>query len=470
MTRARLPPAASPAAGAPARVPARAPDGPPDAARAVVDLGLARDLPEARAWLSQLAAALSGAGFGAGPAGVGGRGLAAALRQFQVSQGLPPTGMLDSPTLQRLRERGLVRASPAASGVPGGKATQGPAPGGALRPWRELIPVATAAPRDAGASGQAHSSAVLARDLRLLGDLRLGAPGTGPGAAQGGDLGAVRDTLSALGFVGTGRGPAQLMDALRRFRAAQGLPPAAGLDAATLRALSEHLVASWSPDARYGASPASPASPEAPSSPALAHLREEASAASAAPFPSAGAEERAGTGKSGRGGEGGVAPLGDAAGRYASAGASDPRGEVEDDANAPAGDEERDDPRRGHATLDDGEHHEEGYYEIPALAEQLREALEAVVRHERARGPVTYAWDVTFYRPGVYGRRQPAEPLWHLAIEDAAPFDPIWEEAHRALASRLASVEPDAPRFTPEHLRAALRRARMRAPRDPGSP
>lgn len=130
--------------------------------------------------------------------------------------------------------------------------------------------------------------------------------------------------------------------------------------------------------------------------------------------------------------------------------------------NAQSGDEDEDNEDRGHASIDDGEEHEEGHYRVPRLAVQIHAALDAIERDDDLTGAPTYAWDVTFYRPGVYGRRQKATPLWHIGISETGPFDPVWEQAHDALEQKLAEIEPESDAVNIYEFRMALRRARVR--------
>lgn len=174
-------------------------------------------------------------------------------------------------------------------------------------------------------------------------------------------------------------------------------------------------------------------------------------------------------GRAGAGGDGSATQLGAPAGPV---GAKE--GEPLDDAlrdllhddeggNAPAGDDELDDERRGHASIDDGSEDEAGHWQAPSLGEQLRDGLDAIVRDDDGAGAATYAWDFTLYRPGIYGAKQPAERLFHLVVERAGPFDPLWERARVALNDKLAQLEPDTRALEAEDFERALRRARVRA-------
>ena len=175
------------------------------------------------------------------------------------------------------------------------------------------------------------------------------------------------------------------------------------------------------------------------------------------------------TGLSGKGGSGG----GDAAGTGdAAAHASDgPDGDESSVGNAKAGDDDHNDERRGHASDANVDDHDPkrhdgtvpvGHYLVLKLSEQVIAALETIYRIDDHTLPVHYTWDVTLYRPGVYSDGQPAEALWHLVVQRAHAFDPVWERAQQAIASRLLYVEPDADPLPLDELLGALRRARVR--------
>jgi hypothetical protein len=140
----------------------------------------------------------------------------------------------------------------------------------------------------------------------------------------------------------------------------------------------------------------------------------------------------------------------------------DPGGTSDDVGNAPGGDDSVDDERRGPASIDDDEHHDEGHYEVPALSLQILEGLAQIVRDDDGSGAATYAWDFTLYRPGIYGKKQPAERLFHLVVQKASAFDPLWEQARQALNEKLERVEPDALLLEPDDFARALRIARVR--------
>lgn len=136
--------------------------------------------------------------------------------------------------------------------------------------------------------------------------------------------------------------------------------------------------------------------------------------------------------------------------------------------NAEAGDDDFENEERGNANMGDADDQgdapgDEGeHWEVPPLSEQVREALEKIMRDDEGSGPVTYTWDVTFLRPGKYASGQPAEELWHVAVHKATAFDPVWQQAADAISSRMLYGEPDAEAPTIDDFILALRRARVR--------
>jgi len=176
------------------------------------------------------------------------------------------------------------------------------------------------------------------------------------------------------------------------------------------------------------------------------------------------------TGVSGAGAQGGGADTG---GDEASVAVGDEPGEESSVGNADAGDDDHDDERRGEASdalADEGAPNDDdaiipdGHYRVVALSEQVTLALETIARIDDDHGPVTYTWDVTLYRPGVYADGQPAEAVWHLVVDRAHAFDAVWRKATDAIAARLLYVEPDAVPPSLDDVLAALRRARVRDP------
>jgi len=177
----------------------------------------------------------------------------------------------------------------------------------------------------------------------------------------------------------------------------------------------------------------------------------------------------AGTGLTGSGASGGGADTGgDEASLMVDDGAA---GDESSTGNSDAGDDDHDDADRGDAVAahaDDAAAHDDdgvipdGYSLVQPLSVQVAAALETIARIDADDGPVCYVWDVTLYRPGVYADGQPAEAVWHLVVDSAHAFDPVWQRAVDAIASRLLYVEPDATPPGLDDLLGALRRARVR--------
>ncbi|MBI1949170.1 MAG: hypothetical protein HYS27_26010 [Deltaproteobacteria bacterium] len=96
----------------------------------------------------------------------------------------------------------------------------------------------------------------------------------------------------------------------------------------------------------------------------------------------------------------------------------------------------------------------------PIIAVQIRKALDTIVRDETS-GPsaTTYSWDASFYRPGA---PMDGEPILHLVVKSAGPFDGAWVKAREALAQKQKEFEPGRAVVTQEDFTAALRRARVR--------
>lgn len=432
----------------------------------LVQAGMARNPKEARQLVRDLLQALKGAGFSADKNATIDRRLASQLTSFQKAQGLPVTGKLDGATIQSLRELGLwPGAAPTkGEGVPGTATPDAGSGAGGGRPtletaarnWLNFAPSRGGAAKPTGVGGpqpDAHSPAA-ADKAPVWQHLRTQTQGLDAhrDVAAKSEIPELLQRLASLGFTGAGSGKNGLKSALRRFQQAMGLPPSGRLDAATLNKLTEResaLPLRQQAEAKNGQ-----LTPES--------SRDSARGAEQ-PRGAGTSEPQSGTGSGGAGGAG--AGLDPSDGVYLSVGQGDEKGWVEDDANAPAGDEDRENRRRGHAMLEELEEGEEGHYEMPPLSVQIFKSLEQIMRIDDARGATTYSWDVTFYRPGIYGRRQPAEALWHIGVEEASPFDPIWQQAQEALMTKLAASEPEAESFTWEQMQAALRRARVRSSR-----
>jgi len=159
----------------------------------------------------------------------------------------------------------------------------------------------------------------------------------------------------------------------------------------------------------------------------------------------------------------------DAGGDEASAAKDDgPAGDEDSVGNANAGDDDHDDDERGEASDAAGNDNTDddvipdGHYRTPCLHDQVHAALDTITRLDDDDGPVCYTWDVTLYRPGIYSDGQPAEAIWHLVVDRAHAFDPVWERATVAIATRLLYIEPDAVAPSLDDVLGALKRARVR--------
>ncbi len=444
--------------------PKGAQQGPPLGAleTALLRSGIAKTPTQARVLARSLVAALTQAGFPPSPEG----GAAEQLRSFQRAYGLPVTGKLDDATRAKLSELGILPtdagaakpteldakpAQPKLGGAPTAKSGWGT---GAQEYFGPKGPSSARGSTTTAAPGE--RSHVVAHE-----QARARAEHMKDHASR--DLSNFLESLATLGFFGGGKGKQRLEGALRSLQHAAKLPVTGKLDAATVRELIQRgalpegtqVPRQQEVTTRPGASSPSTQAPTSAPHPSrasrdAASLRDNAAASSP--------QGQQGAGQTGA--QGGAASAGaDGSGRVVS---GDPGGEVDDDNNAPAGDEDRRDERRGHATLDDEEQRDEGYYDVPKLSVQVREALDAIARNDDESGAATYSWDVTIYRPGVYGRRQPAEPLWHVVVDRAGAFDPVWQKAKQALEERMREIEPEGAPPSDDDFRMALRRARVR--------
>lgn len=452
----------------------------------LVDFGAARTPQEARRLVNELIASLRAAGFPVPATGGTESQLGQSLKLFQASQGLPADGRIDRDTLGALLDAGVLRPGPKDAGEAGGSRDAGRA-------------------RDAGEAGRAREAPQGPERLpelpRFLGDKRA-LPATGgelPAGAKAAhdveaeqkasakdkppevDLKSFLSSLRSAGFFGAGKGAEQLKDSLKKVQRAEGLPQSGQLDARTVEALVRREVlpqealatlARENPSAQAASTTARSESALAQSEPTQRGVAE----GKGEPDARIGRGEGEGQapGRAGQGGDGAATELSGAAAEAAHAAlvaaalaaegeAVDAANHDDEGGNAPAGDDELDDERRGHANLDDGSDANVGHWEAPPFLEQIRTGLESIVRDDDGTGAATYAWDFTLLRPGVYGPRQPAEKLFHLVVAQAGPFDPLWERARLALNDKLALLEPAARAIVAEDFERALRRARVRA-------
>jgi peptidoglycan hydrolase-like protein with peptidoglycan-binding domain len=138
-------------------------------------------------------------------------------------------------------------------------------------------------------------------------------------------------------------------------------------------------------------------------------------------------------------------------------------GRERDRGNASSGDEDLDDERRGHASIDDGSEDAAGHYRVPSMSEQAFAALEKIVRDAALENrATTYSWDVTFYKPGVYGPGQKAQELVHLVVDKATAFDPVWSKAQANLQALVSRTDPDGQVPSLDDIIQAIRQARSR--------
>jgi hypothetical protein len=438
-----------------------------------------------------------------------------ALQNMQREAGLPITGKFDEATTAHLKNLGVTTPSPANSSKP----TPAPAPVVEKKP---VDPAQQQVMRQRSAGQEALMRArVETAATKTTQPTTTTTTTQQPALPQASPLDRVLDparllaSLFAAGF--TGKSPDQ---ALSSFQTAKGLPATGQLDPKTIEQLvrAGHLSSeaadahkdTLAPSAASSTATSTGASSDkakaestrqqqatttatkagdvsvraAASSPAeareMARLESLLAQANAVergvqegkgdPTATTGHGENAGkaTGLSGSGGAGGGS---DGKGDQAAHTSDGPKGSESSVGNAKAGDDNHDDERRGHASDANVDDHEPkpddgtlpaGHYRVPKLSEQVLASLETIFRLDDNTLPVHYSWDVTLYRPGVYGDGQPAEAVWHLVVERAHAFDPVWQRAQQAIASRLLYIEPDADPLPLDELLGALRRARVR--------
>jgi hypothetical protein len=419
-----------------------------------------------------------------------------ALADFQRQHGLPVSGRLDEATLQQLKDLGIV-APPADHG----------------EPHAEKAPV--------NLSEQAAARKVTVAGEKVV---KHRAEQHEPNAARALQQNAHNDparlfaSLVSAGFLGN---KGALEDGIKSFQATFGLPLSGKLDEQTSAALEKHgLLSHQGASTQTGASAAeskaqvkralseaqkatvaadknierdsnrpqastkqpttsaevAARAPSSATSEAKDHMRLDNAAAQqpasergvqeGAGDPHAvsgqGASEGRGQGVEGRGaaagggigttGEGAIGPEAEPAGDESAVG------------NSKAGDADFVDESRGQASErvgpDDDDGLEQGHYQVPTLLEQVTFALSAIARDDTGSVPVTYSWDVTFYRPGVYAPGQPAEEIWRIAVTKATAFDQVWQQACDAIAAKMLYLEPDSVPLTIDDFLLALQKAR----------
>jgi hypothetical protein len=165
--------------------------------------------------------------------------------------------------------------------------------------------------------------------------------------------------------------------------------------------------------------------------------------------------------KRGRGGDQQAGAHGDGSDSAGAEGERD--GNEKSRGNAQSGDDDRGDPRRGHASVDDGTGAGPGHYAVASLSEQAFAALARIQKDPQdGLKATTYSWDVMFFKPGVYGPGQKAQELVHLVVASATAFDPVWQKAQANLQVMVRKVEKDVPVPSLDDIVAALRQARAR--------
>lgn len=426
-----------------------------------------------------------------------------ALQNLQAQNGLPITGRFDDATATLLRNLGAVPPAPATT------STTKP-----VEPRKPVDPAQQAAgrQRSTGVEQQLRSRLQQqhGRDARQT-------PADSKPVDRALDPARLLASLFGAGFNGAGA-----EQALASFQAAHKLPPSGRLDPRTVDALvaADRLPAASGEahvdvDARkaaagttaamstalaaergraaaarattkattdaHGADAAAVRAPASSPSDARERARVESLLAQAAARergvqethgePTAvlghGQTHGAAAGLSGAGGaQGGVGDHGDEGALSTDDGS---RGDESSNANAHAGDDDHEDAERGEASaalgvdaFDDDDGVPDGHHRVPPLGAQVRAALGAVFRIDDSSVPVHYTWDVSLFRPGVYADGQPAEVIWHLVVDRAHAFDPVWQRAVDAIGARLLYLDPDAEPLFLDDVLAALRQARVR--------
>lgn len=429
---------------------------------ALIRAGLAKTPQEARALMKSLVQKMGGAKEGSLDAQ-----FAKALSTFQKENGLPQTGKLDGQTAAALKDAGVLQQ---------GK----PATPSTTRPTTKPTTGAPQPGKWGGFAGKADaktlptSSAPVEKGGQLeLKELSQKAEALRPKTEE--QLQNLMTNLGKFGFFGAGKGAAQLRGALKKFQGEHNLETTGKLDDATLQMLAKEGVlegkgkdtSGTSKGAHSGATEGHGLLAQTPSeTPSYENIYARGDPAAERAKQQADADGKRAVDerkkRKGRGGDGDGDGFGEDG--EGAADAAELYGEDADSANAPSGDDDYADPRRGHAQMGDDDA-EAGYYEVPSLGQQLEDALERLTTFEDDKGVLMYAWDVTFFVPGVYGAGQKAEALWHVVIDGAGPFDDVWKRAKGTLNDRLRGRDPTCPALTDDRFTRALRRARVRAGR-----
>jgi hypothetical protein len=394
----------------------------------------------------ELLLSLQGAGFGAGLKGELSIALAGALRSFQGAEGLPKSGKLDQPTADALKTAGLA-----------GPQEPPPPPEKGLSKKdgfeRAATNIASEKPRVADGSKSTPDTNFLDALLQKLGgdqgvtsDKQGFVGGTAQTATQNTDQVSQAESKKNVdggeqkkGTTETQKDAREVKQQLAEQAQAQKVQVARGL-----RTQETKTDERKRKDALTGKDPTQPGI-----------LDEEAEE-------DATEGEGGGGGRKGRGGDndGGHDQNGTSEGGTG-VGTSD--GNERHVGNAPSGRATPWDPRRGHASTDDGSGADAGHYLVPSLSEQAFAALELIRMNANTDlRTTTYAWDVTFYKPGTYAPGQMAQELVHLVVERASAFDDVWVEAQDKLRILVHRHEKGAAVPQQADIDAALRQARAR--------
>lgn len=452
----------------------------------LLDFGAARTPQEAQKLIKELLATLRAAGFPVSAAGSAENQLGSALKLFQESRGLPPNGRLDEKTRDALVDAGHLAKPEQNESVDVGHKRDTPQV--ELRPRADAklgvgeltmrAPTGSEARPDGAKSSQgvelSQMSDRVARDKPPEVDLK-----------------SFLSSLRAAGFQGQGKGAEQLKDSLKRLQKAEGLPQSGQLDARTAAALVRRGIvdervlpmtlanAQNASDAQLARSDVKRENEaradvrDAQHDPTTRGVREAVDGDASKGRGELDGRDGASAASGAKGGDGDARDAASTSRAASAQGAEgqDGSGDVNDpwregaEGNAPAGDDDVDDERRGRANVDDAALDEDdaGHWEVEALSVQIEAGLASIARDDNGSGAATYAWDFTLYRPGVYGAKQPAEKLFHLVVTKASAFDPLWEQAREALNDKLALLEPDAKRITVDDVTRTLRVARMKS-------
>lgn len=395
---------------------------------------------------------LSKAGFAAPPGQALNAAITAALKQFQAKQGLPQSGKLDQPTAGALQGAGILQSPELAQ---------------AARKKAEKDGFEKNAPTALKQGEQRRADLVNqgAPDTNFLDALinQLGAGGPNEGTSatdiKGASAGAdsrnvetqqkVQESKRGEGVQKKGStqgaekdGPTPTPQQMDKGNA-QGVKVARGLRTESTRTDEKRRK-----DALAGKDPTE-----------MGILDEEADEDALEGAGEDGQKKRGRGGDQDSGGQDEAGSESGGSGVGAEAEASE-----RDRGNATSGDE-RFHEKRGHASLDDpsADGLDPGHYRVPSISEQAFLALDKIARDVAVENrATTYSWDVTFFKPGIYGPGQKAQELVHLVVDKATAFDPVWNKAHANLQALVKRADPDGAVPTLDDIVGAIRQARAR--------